>query len=435
MRSQAEPGNEVEETETGESRAMQQVVSEDRYEFVPPYRGTLWSHFFRRILPWYVRKKYGITEREVRGVERLRESLAAGHGVILAINHCRLSDPLVAGLIAVEARIHLYVMASWHIFRESRFVGAVIRRMGAFSIYREGVDRKALNTAIDALTAADRPLIIYPEGAISRANDTVQPLLEGVSFIARTAAKRRAKADPPGRVVIHPVALRYEFRGRLEDALPPALEALERRITWLPQRDLPPHERLCKLADALLALQELEWLGEARTGNLYDRRDDLVEHLLGPLEREWTGGPQSGTVVHRVKNVRQAIVPTMIEGNLTDDERHRRWKQLNAAMVVQQISLYPRGHLPPDASAERLLETVQGFEEDVFDQARVHGPWKARIDIGEPLEVNPERTKGGEDPLLTELHDRLQRALDRQREERAGVAPRAETAELVPASV
>jgi hypothetical protein len=65
----------------------------------------------------------------------------------------------------------------------------------------------------------------------------------------------------------------------------------------------------------------------------------------------------------------------------------------------------------------------------------LHGPWKARLDIGEPLEVSPERTKGGEDPLLAELHDRLQRALDRQRDELAGIPRQAETPELVPASV
>jgi 1-acyl-sn-glycerol-3-phosphate acyltransferase len=413
---------------------MQQIVYEDRYQFVPPYHGTLWSHFFRRILPWYLRKTYGVSEHEVRGVERLRKSMSAGHGVILAINHSRLSDPLIAGLIAVEARIHMYVMASWHIFRDSRFVGAVIRRMGAFSIYREGVDRKALNTAIDALVTAKRPLIIYPEGAISRTNDTVSPLLEGVSFIARTAAKRRAKADPPGQVVVHPVALRYEFLGRLEDTLPPALEALERRITWLPQYDLPPHERLCRLAEGLLALKEIEYLGEARTGDLYDRRDELIEHLLGPLEQEWTGGRQAGSVVHRVKNLRQAIVPALVEGGLTEDDRRRRWRHLDAAMVAQQISLYPRGNLPPDAPAERLLETVQGFEEDVFDKAGVHGPWKVRLDIGEPLEVSPDRTKGAEDPLLRELHDRMQRGLDQQR----GVASRVaqpDAAELAPAVV
>jgi 1-acyl-sn-glycerol-3-phosphate acyltransferase len=399
---------------------MQQVVFEDRYEFIPPYRGTLWSSFFRRILRWYLRKAYGVVAHEVRGVERLRQSIADGHGTILAMNHSRLSDPLIAGLIAVEARLHMYVMASWHIFRDSRLVGFVIRRMGAFSIYREGMDRKALNTAIDSLATAERPLMIYPEGAISRTNDYVAPLMEGVSFIARNAAKRRAKAEPGGRVVVHPVALRYQFLGRLEDTLPPALAAIERRLCWQPQDDLPCFERTFKLGEALLTLKELEHLGEPQTGDVYDRRDRLIENLLEPLEREWIGGRQAGTVVVRVKNLRQAILPAMVEGKVTLDERRRRWKQLDAVLVAQQLSLYRRGYLQPDGPPERLIETVQGFEEDLGGKAGAHGPWKVLIEIGEPIDVSAERDRAVRtDPMLDELHSRMQALLDRQRAEPA----------------
>ncbi|HUG92179.1 MAG TPA: 1-acyl-sn-glycerol-3-phosphate acyltransferase [Planctomycetaceae bacterium] len=403
---------------------MQQVVFEDPYEFVPPYRGTLWSSFFRRILRWYLRRAYGVTAYEVRGVERLKESMAAGHGIILSVNHSRLTDPLTAGLIAVEARIHMYVMASWHIFKESRFNQFIARRLGAFSVYREGIDRKALNTAIDILLAAERPLVIYPEGAISRTNDFVAPLMEGVSFVARTAARRRAKAGPPGRVVIHPVALRYRFQGRLEETLAPALAAIEQRLSWHPQEDLPSLDRICKIGEALLTLKELEYRGEPHAGDVYDRRDRLVKSLLEPLEREWTDGRHADTVVGRVKNLRQAILPAMVERKVTADERRRRWKQLDAALVAQQISLYRRGYLEADSPPERLLETVQGFEEDLFDKAGAHGPWKVHLDIGEPLEVSPERQRGnGEDPLLAELHSRMQSLLDRQREDVSGGGP------------
>jgi hypothetical protein len=36
--------------------------------------------------------------------------------------------------------------------------------MGAFSIKREGVDRQAIDTAIDVLVRADRPLVMFPRG-------------------------------------------------------------------------------------------------------------------------------------------------------------------------------------------------------------------------------------------------------------------------------
>jgi hypothetical protein len=40
---------------------------------------------------------------------------------MLAPNHCRPCDPMVLGLLAEEARAHLYIMASWHLFMQNRF--------------------------------------------------------------------------------------------------------------------------------------------------------------------------------------------------------------------------------------------------------------------------------------------------------------------------
>jgi hypothetical protein len=247
--------------------------------------------------------------------------------------------------------------------------------------------------------------------------------MEGVSFIARTAAKRRAKAEPAGRVVAHPVALRYRFLGRLEDTLRPALARIEQRLSWQPQDDLPLYDRVCKIADALLTLKELEFLGQPQPGGLHDRRERLIERLLEPLEGEWTGGRSEGTVVNRVKNLRQAILPAMIEKKVTADERRRRWKQLDTSFIAQQLSLYRRDYLQADSPPERYLETIQGFEEDLFDKAQPHGPWHVLLEIGEPIEVSPERSRGSEaDPLLSELRSRLQAMLDRQQQDPAAPA-------------
>ena len=71
--------------------------------------------------------------------------------------------------------------------------------MGAFSVNREGVDRQAINMAIEILETAERPLIVFPEGAVSRTNDRLHALLDGVAFIARAAAKRRAKHVEGGK--------------------------------------------------------------------------------------------------------------------------------------------------------------------------------------------------------------------------------------------
>ena len=95
------------------------------------------------------------------------------------------------------------------------------------SVYREGLDRQSLDTSIQIVTSAERPLVIFPEGVISRSNDRLNPLMDGVSFIARVAAKKRAEQNPDRKVVIHPVALRYRLVGDLMDSIGPTLRRLE----------------------------------------------------------------------------------------------------------------------------------------------------------------------------------------------------------------
>ena len=173
---------------------MQRVVIDEPYEFVPPVYSDWWPWMLRFYLRRYLRKAYGVHSVECRHVERLRASLAAGHSIMLAPNHCRLADPVVLGILGMEADCHLFAMASWHVFKQSRFQTFMTRRMGAFSVFREGNDRQAIDTAIDILVDRQRPLIMFPEGAITRHNDLIEEMMDGPSFIARQAAKRLQKA-------------------------------------------------------------------------------------------------------------------------------------------------------------------------------------------------------------------------------------------------
>ncbi|MGE3776993.1 MAG: 1-acyl-sn-glycerol-3-phosphate acyltransferase, partial [Pirellulaceae bacterium] len=248
---------------------MQNIIIEKPYRFIPPHQGNWWPtiiQLLRLYLP-HLRRKEGVEAYEVRHAERLRQSLDAGHGILLTPNHCRTADPLVMGFLARDVGTHVFAMASWHLFNQDRFTAWAIRKMGAFSVNREGVDRAAIDTAVSILEEAKRPLILFPEGATSRTNDRLQALLDGVAFIARTAAKKRAKRDG-GQVVIHPIAIKYFFQGDLEAAVTPVLADMEQRFSWLPQSDLPIVARIAKVGRALLCLKEIEYFGQEQAGSL-----------------------------------------------------------------------------------------------------------------------------------------------------------------------
>jgi 1-acyl-sn-glycerol-3-phosphate acyltransferase len=403
---------------------VQNIVIAKPYRFVPPYDSRFWPAVFAPYLPRYLRRSHGIAALEYRGLEHLKQSLAAGHGIVLAPNHCRLCDPMVLAALAGEVRRPFFFMSSWHLFMQGRVQRWLLRRLGAFSVHREGLDKAALGAAIDILERAERPLVLFPEGIVSRTNDRLSPLQEGVTFVARSAARKRAKKSAQARVVVHPVALNYFFRGDLKASLQPVLEEIERRLSWAPQSRLPLIERITKVGNALLGLKEVEYLGQVQTGDIGERLLRLLDQLLVPLEKEWLGGRREPNVVARVKRLRAAILPDLASGEVSDEERDRRWRQLADLYLAQQLYFYPPDYVRSRPTPERMLETVERFEEDLTDRARVHRPLTALAEVGEALEVSPEHDRGSPaDPLLQKLEEQLKGMLERNAHERTAPLP------------
>lgn len=392
---------------------MQNVVVAKPYRFFPPFRGTFVPSLLLRCVPFYLRKYQGVGSVVCRGVERLRASIAAGHAIVLAPNHCRPCDPMVIAVLAGEVGRYLYIMASWHLFMQSRLQRWLLQRAGVFSVHREGTDRAALSHAVDLLAEAERMMLLFPEGVISRNNDRLNYLMGGAAIMARAAARRRAGQSPPGRVVIHPVAIRYFFDGRIEEAVAPVLEALEARMAWRAQRELPLVERVLKAGSAMLALKEIEYFGEAQRGAVGERVERLVDRLLSPLEDEWTQGRHDGGVVRRVKALRKAILPDIASGRLPEQEQERRERQLADMTLAQQLAFYPAGYFDPEPTPERILETVERFEEDTTGVARVHAPMRAVVDVGEAIEVSAEEEQrdGDSDPVMLRVREQMRAML------------------------
>src|SRR5262249_6951836 len=98
---------------------------------------------------------------------------------------------------------------------------------------------------------------------------------------------------------------------------------------------------------------------------------------------------------------------------ISEEERARRWRLLADTYLAQQIALYPPDYIHSRPTVERVLETVERFEEDLTDEARCHRPLRVVIQVSEPLIASAGRDKRGPaDPLMTELEKRLQGMLD-----------------------
>ena len=387
---------------------MQNIVVDKPYTFFPPRFSVFWHGLIRTYLPRYLRKNHGIVAVECVGAEKLKRSLAAGHGILLVSNHCRPCDPMVIDYLGKETGRPSHVIASWHLFMGSRITRFVLPRVGGFSVYREGLDRESLKCAVKTVAAGYHPLVIFAEGIITRCNDRLVSFMEGPAFIARAAAKQRGQ----GKVVVHPVFIRYFFEGDLRAAVEPVLAEIEHRLSWQPQSHLSLRERILKTGAALLGLKEMEHLGATETGSFRDRLDRLENHLLEPMENEWAGGRHDGSAMARVKRLRSAILPDIVKGHLTDEDRAARWRHIADLYLVQQLYCYP-GNYIENHTPERILETVERYEEDLTDFVRPHFPLRSVISVGDAIEVDATQDRSPDgDPLMTKIRTQMESLLE-----------------------
>lgn len=101
-----------------------------------------------------------------------------------------------------------------------------------------------------------------------------------------------------------------------------------------------------------------------------------------------------------VKKLRAAVLPDMVQGDLLEAERARRWTQLADRYLALQLSFYPPEYVASNPTPELLLETVERFEEVVTDDCRAHSPMWVTATIRAAIVVSPLRRRGDEDPLL-----------------------------------
>jgi hypothetical protein len=386
---------------------MNNIIIEEKYKFIPPRKGTFYPSVIGALMPWIIRKDYGIFQTEFRGLEKLRDSIESGKAVMLTPNHCRPVDPMIVALGVRQAGFHMYTLASWHLFKQNRWQGFILPRLGVMSIYREGMDRDSLKCCADILARGERPLLVFPEGVINRTNDKIGDFLEGVSLIARMGAKARDDKE----VVILPVALRYTFEGDFSEAVQPVLEILEKRLAWESQGHRTISERIRNIGHALLCLKEIEHMGGTGDGGADERIAKLADYILRPHEDEWLGGARDGGIKSRVKSLRTAVMPALLKEGTPPETKVMVWKVLRDVYLAQQLDNYSTSYFTKDATITQLVESVEKFEEDLTDRVEIHKPFRAVMTICDPIVAssNTDANKGLMDRIKNSIYDSLKR--------------------------
>lgn len=380
------------------------------YRFVPPFRSTFWCRLGRKLVERQLKRRFGVVRWHFPDVDLLRQSLNQQAGVLLAANHCRWADPMLMGALSGQARHYFYYVASYHLFRQNKFMGWVMNRLGGYSIWREGADRESLKATASILAEADRPVVLFPEGTWFRQNDRVGVLQDGLSLITRQAARQSTRP-----IVVHPVAIKYWY---LEDPTPEILKRLsklERRIGWSPQGDLPILPRIEKLGGGLLTLKEIEYLGHPQPGDLDARIARLTGSQVDRLEKLHLGKLFDGWLLERVRRLRQHLTRQLHDKSQDESASYGIKKDLHDLLYCENLNAHSLEYLRSDPSLERLAETIQRIEETVTDEVEVPlAPMGATARVGPAMDVRSfaagDRKEG--DPMVRHLRTTLQGMLD-----------------------
>ena len=145
--------------------------------------------------------------------------------------------------------------------------------------------------------------------------------------------------------MVHPIGIKYLFKGNIEQWGNASATELELRLGWRPRTEVPLLNRIESLAEALLATRETLYLGRAQSGGLAERRNRLIEHLLATSESRFQLADESGAnPLGRVRRLRSALSPLLLS---TKDvrEKDRLLHSLDGIELAQELYSYPDRYL------------------------------------------------------------------------------------------
>lgn len=354
-------------------------------EFIPAKPRRLLVHFLehlnRFVLLHWLRIHVDLPEADL---ERLRQ-IPVGSGIIIASNHPTFADPAVVYEVTRRwGKICTYIAAREIFNKFGGWMGSLIRRAGAFSVFRGGANASAHQFATSTLLAGRFPIVIYPEGHTFYLNDVILPLKPGVAAWAVDAALCPA-ARP---VYVVPLAIKYVYTDNIEQPLDQAVTQMERIVLKrMPQ--VPPGEfwsrlylRLHRLAHFILARQERRHHYHPPHGADIDERvRGLCAMILRTLEIRYLGQECAGDFFDRARH---------LMARLKDDGDPQAHKDALDARFAWALSTFYAGYLSPDSAPERFADTVMKLQREITHRVPLtFRAWKtAHVRIGEPIAVH-----------------------------------------------
>jgi hypothetical protein len=306
-------------------------------------------------------------------------------------NHPSTIEPPVAYYVANVIGSRFYYMASRNVFNWGfGIVGALIKKVGAFSVLSGGADREAVKMAKSILAGQAGKLVIYPEGMCSGENDNLVPFMPGIAQIGFWGLEDARKTDPTADIKVLPTFVKYLLAGDEKSQLREIESSLVRMENYL--KILPGNKNLLRrfltVGRILMEDAEREYGIHYDTEKDYNFRVGAIRHAA--LNRAADKlGIQFSEEDDAIQKIRDVF--TVLDG-ITSGFGKEKIAISKADLVFVQkdvdraylfLVIKPE-YLLSYPSAERFMEWIYRFENLIFGTTNPRAR-RARVLIAKPF--------------------------------------------------
>lgn len=374
-------------------------------DFRPPLDSPPLIALVNLTLPMYMR--FGLHDTKVQpapgAIERFKSY--AGKRALICPNHSNRHDPqIMFEFSRISGETFNYVAAREVFDWSNGFNGWWLQHLGCYSVVRGAADRESFKMTKKILSEGKKKLVLFPEGEISRQNDTLMPLESGAAQLTFWAVEEVAKKAAAGAidpVYVIPMALKYTYPHNILDNLKITLSSLETNLGILAVSNASVYQRLRTISEKLLLTLEKEYgMKPAAGADLNERIAALRQSILMNVSHQLQ--------VELPKNVRQLEMVRVLRNHIDDfvyapednfSEYEKKVHEERASTlrgfyndldrVVNFIAIYD-GYLKEDLTQERFGDILDRLEREILRtrEPSFRGSRVVLLDVGQAINLS-----------------------------------------------
>jgi 1-acyl-sn-glycerol-3-phosphate acyltransferase len=373
-------------------------------DFRPPLDSPPLITLVNACLPLYM--KFSLHDTRVQpapgAIERFKTY--KGKRALICPNHSNRHDPqIMFDFSRLAGETFNYVAAREVFDWRNGMNGWWLQHLGCYSVVRGAADRESFKMTKKILSEGKKKLVLFPEGEISRQNDTLMPLESGAAQLTFWAVEELAKQAAGAAiepVYVIPMALKYTYPKDIQNGLKDTLAILEENL-GLTAGDNSVYHRLRNISEKLLVTLEKEYsMTPAPGAELNQRVADLRQSILTNVSHQLQVEiPTSGRQLEMVRILRNHIDDFIYAPEKDFSEYEKKVHEERASTlrgfyadldrVVNFIAIYD-GYLKEQLSQERFGDILDRLEREILrtGEPSFRGARVVHLDVGEPINLS-----------------------------------------------